>query len=87
MDSKSSSEMDMEKSAATGTIVALSNDSNEPTVLEGPDAADTNNPQNWNPWTKRLVFLALMSSSILADGYVHCCRQPKCTSILMSLVA
>ncbi len=52
------------------TVVALSNDSSEPSILEGPDRNDERNPQNWSPWKKRLVFLALMSSSILADGYV-----------------
>lgn len=51
-----------------GTIVALSNDHGEPSVLEGPDPSDPLNPQNWSPWRKRLLFLALMSSSILADG-------------------
>ncbi len=52
------------------TVLALSNDSDKPSVLEGPDENDDRNPQNWSPWKKRLVFLALMSSSILADGYV-----------------
>lgn len=66
--SKSSSEVEMEKTGATGTVIALSNDKNEPTILEGPDQSDSRNPQNWSPWTKRMVFLALMSSSILADG-------------------
>jgi hypothetical protein len=51
-----------------GTIVALSNDDDQPSVLEGPDPNDSLNPQNWSPWKKRLLFLALMSSSILADG-------------------
>lgn len=32
---------------------------------------DENDPRNWNPWKKRMVFLALMSSSILADGHVN----------------
>ncbi|KAK5189460.1 hypothetical protein LTR96_010136 [Exophiala xenobiotica] len=50
------------------TVVALSNDSSEPSILEGPDRNDDRNPQNWSPWKKRLIFLALMSSSILADG-------------------
>lgn len=26
-------------------------------------------PRSWSPWKKRLLFFALMSSSILADGY------------------
>lgn len=28
------------------------------------------NPRNWSPTKRRLMFIALMSSSILADGYV-----------------
>ncbi|RMD41466.1 hypothetical protein DV735_g3635, partial [Chaetothyriales sp. CBS 134920] len=50
------------------TVVALSAESSEPTILQGPDQDDERNPQNWSPWTKRLVFVALMSSSLLADG-------------------
>jgi hypothetical protein len=53
---------------AESTVVALSNDGDQPSILEGPDANDPHNPQNWSPWKKRLLFLALMSSSILADG-------------------
>ena len=49
------------------TVVALSNDSNESSIVEEPDR-DERNPQNWSPWKKRIVFLTLMSSSILADG-------------------
>lgn len=51
------------------TVIALSNDSDQPSVIEGPDPNDVRNPQNWSPWKKRLILLALMSSSILADGY------------------
>ncbi|RMZ83598.1 hypothetical protein DV738_g962, partial [Chaetothyriales sp. CBS 135597] len=50
------------------TVVALSSHSNEPEFLQAADQDDTRNPQNWSPWKKRLVFLALMSSSLLADG-------------------
>ena len=48
------------------------------------DPNDDLDPQNWKPWKKRLVFIALMSSSILCDGYLaslferyddaDCCR-------------
>lgn len=51
------------------TVVALSNDGSEPVLLQGPDPNDLLNPQNWSPWRKRLIFTALMSSSLLADGY------------------
>jgi hypothetical protein len=50
---------------ATATWV---NDSNELNLLGGPDPHGTLNPQNWNLMRKNLVFVALMSSSILADG-------------------
>ncbi|KAL4866614.1 hypothetical protein BDV12DRAFT_210348 [Aspergillus spectabilis] len=36
-----------------------------------PSAADedeSRNPRRWSPWKKRLLFISLMSSSILADG-------------------
>lgn len=36
----------------------------------GREDVDKNDPRNWSPWKKRMVFFALMSSSILADGYV-----------------
>lgn len=36
----------------------------------GCDGNEQRNPRNWRPWKKRLLFFALMSSSILADGYV-----------------
>ncbi len=29
-------------------------------------------PRSWSPWKKRLLFFALMSSSILADGCAFC---------------
>jgi len=50
------------------TVVVLSNDSNESSIVEEPGCGDERSPQNWSPWKKRMVFLALMSSSILADG-------------------
>jgi hypothetical protein len=53
---------------AESTILALRNVGDEPNVLEGADRNDVNHPQNWSPWKKRLLFLALMSSSVLTDG-------------------
>ncbi len=53
------------------TVVALNCDGEQQTIHEVPDPNDHRNPQNWSPWKKRLLFLALMSSSILADGYVQ----------------
>jgi hypothetical protein len=50
------------------TVVALSNDESEPQVLEASDPDDLLDPQNWSVWRKRLVFISLMSSSILCDG-------------------
>lgn len=35
------------------------------------DAMDVQNPQNWSSRRKSLLFIALMSSSLLADGSVH----------------
>ncbi|KIW21288.1 hypothetical protein PV08_01868 [Exophiala spinifera] len=49
------------------TVVALSNENDQPS-LDGLGSDDSQSPQNWSPWKKRLLFLALMSSSILADG-------------------
>lgn len=37
---------------------------------EATEVDDTLDPRNWSPWRKGLLFLALMSSSLLADGYV-----------------
>lgn len=37
-------------------------------VLDRPDPTDDVNPQNWSARKKRLLFVALMSSSILCDG-------------------
>ena len=57
---------DIEKS-----IGELSKPSRRPSIVEiFADPADELDPQNWKPWKKRLVFIALMSSSILCDGYV-----------------
>ncbi|KIX94741.1 uncharacterized protein Z520_09431 [Fonsecaea multimorphosa CBS 102226] len=53
---------------AESTVVALSNENDQPSILDGLGSDDSQSPQNWSPWKKRLVFLALMSSSILADG-------------------
>ncbi|ETI19831.1 hypothetical protein G647_08845 [Cladophialophora carrionii CBS 160.54] len=60
--------MSEKTSPARSTVVALSNDCDQPSILEGQDSTDSRNPKNWSPWKKRLLFLALMSSSILADG-------------------
>lgn len=57
-----------EKAQLETSVVALSNDSSEPHVLEASDLNDALDPQNWTAWRKRMVFLALMSSSILCDG-------------------
>lgn len=52
----------------------LSKPSRRPSIVETfADPADELDPQNWKPWKKRLVFIALMSSSILCDGYVSPC--------------
>jgi hypothetical protein len=37
-------------------------------VLDRVESTDDRNPQNWSARKKRLLFLALMSSSILCDG-------------------
>jgi hypothetical protein len=37
------------------------------TEIDGEDGRD---PRKWSPRKKLLVFIALMSSSVLADGYV-----------------
>jgi hypothetical protein len=39
-------------------------------VLDRPEALDDADPQTWSAGKKRLLFLALMSSSILCDGSV-----------------
>ncbi|RAH47325.1 putative MFS transporter [Aspergillus brunneoviolaceus CBS 621.78] len=40
-----------------------------PSIFNGGcDGNEQRNPRNWRPWKKRLLFFALMSSSILADG-------------------
>ena len=36
---------------------------------EETEVDDTLDPRNWAQWRKGLLFLALMSSSFLADGY------------------
>ncbi|PYI32135.1 polyamine transporter [Aspergillus indologenus CBS 114.80] len=40
----------------------------ETLARSSPDGDEQRNPRNWRPRKKRLLFLALMSSSILADG-------------------
>lgn len=52
-------------------VVTLSNDDGEPVVLHGSDPNDPHDPRNWSAWRKHFVFFALMSSSLLADGYVY----------------
>lgn len=37
-------------------------------VIDRDESTDGRNPQNWSARKKRLLFLALMSSSILCDG-------------------
>lgn len=37
------------------------------------DALDSQNPQNWSSTRKTLLFVSLMSSSLLADGYASLC--------------
>lgn len=39
-----------------------------PHLLKERDLNDTQDPQNWSPVKKGLVFTALISSSLLADG-------------------
>ncbi|KAL4756149.1 putative MFS transporter [Aspergillus foveolatus] len=41
-----------------------------PTTSTPPaeDDDESRSPRNWSPWKKRLLFISLMSSSILADG-------------------
>lgn len=55
-----------ETSKAEALIHERRYDEDHPSVAEDEAA----NPRNWSAWKKRLVFLSLMSSSILADGYV-----------------
>lgn len=38
------------------------------------DALDSQNPQNWSSSRKTLLFVSLMSSSLLADGYASPCH-------------
>jgi MFS family permease len=58
---------DMMNSEAEKGGITFSNRPYHPPSPE-VDPSDTSNPQNWSPWRKRLVFVALMSSSILCDG-------------------
>lgn len=43
-------------------------DTGERHVLDRVESSDSRDPQNWPVARKRLLFLALMSSSILCDG-------------------
>ena len=38
--------------------------------LKNADTSDRKNPQNWSRTRKTLLFVSLMGSSLLADGYV-----------------
>lgn len=42
--------------------------------IECWDAVGKERPQNWTPRKKRLLFAALISSSLLADGYDTCSK-------------
>jgi hypothetical protein len=57
-----------EKAAYRGTLPP--NVDHGLNFLESADPSDTSNPQNWSSTKKALLFGALMSSSILADGQV-----------------
>lgn len=52
---------------------SLSQDASTHEVHSGESKGDMDerNPQNWSQRRKTLLFLALMSSSLLADGYVY----------------
>ena len=61
-----SKSLDIEK-----RVQELGKTDRRPSIVEiVADPADELDPRNWKPWKKRLVFIALMSSSILCDGYV-----------------
>lgn len=50
------------------TVIELSSGDDERVSTEEPDCRDQTDPRNWSSRKKALVFIALMSSSILADG-------------------
>ena len=53
-------------------VTVLSVTDNKVNNSSMPEAAcpvDDRDPRSWKPWKKRLLFFALMSSSLLADGY------------------
>lgn len=60
--------MQSHKMALPGITVVPFNQGQEHHELGQPDPGDDMTPQNWPPWRKRLLFFALMSSSILCDG-------------------
>lgn len=47
------------------------------TFSEDYDPNDPKNPKNWSTMRKHLIFAALMSSSILCDGYVSAIVLPR----------
>lgn len=64
----------MEKPFTMETVRESDEDSSLAQSWESPqckevDSMDSPNPQDWSPTRKTLLFLALMSSSLLADGY------------------
>lgn len=65
---ETTTEMPSHKMALPGITVASFDQEEERHVLDRPDPEDGANPQNWPPWKKRVLFFALMSSSILCDG-------------------
>lgn len=38
--------------------------------LKNADPSDMKNPRNWSRMRKTMLFVSLMGSSLLADGYV-----------------
>jgi hypothetical protein len=56
-------EMDEEASSSR------SHETHEVREKEEVDSIDSQNPQNWGSARKTLLFVSLMSSSLLADGY------------------
>lgn len=53
------------------TVIELSNDEEEVISIEEPDCQHQRDPRTWSSRKKACIFIALMSSSILADGYAH----------------
>ncbi len=61
-------EAEKQPEVETKTTSLSDSNASDLVVFETPDPTDTRNPQNWSRTKKNLVFVALMSSSILADG-------------------